>query len=241
MNARDFFDESTEQSRIKAAIVAKYFWAWAKIVLKKQPGRIAYVDLFCGPGRYKDATKSTPLLVLETAVADRDMRKRLVTMFNDSHQENVDSLREEIARLPGIDTLKHYPIADTGTVGEHTIQELSKIKRVPTLLFADPWGYKGLSLELFATFLKHWGCDCVFFFNYNRINPGLANEIVKEHMDALFGEALAEQLRRTLGGLPPREREAAIVEALCKALGGVQRMYYHSVSKTIAVREPAII
>ncbi len=52
-----FFDESREQSQVKAAIVSKYFWAWAKVVLptaKKQGGRIAYIDLFAGPGRYKD-------------------------------------------------------------------------------------------------------------------------------------------------------------------------------------------
>ena len=50
MDADSFFEESTEQSRIKAAIVRDYFWAWAKIVLNKQQGPIAYVDLFAGPG-----------------------------------------------------------------------------------------------------------------------------------------------------------------------------------------------
>ena len=225
MSIQGFFEESTEQSRIKAAIVAKYFWAWAKIVLRKQPGRIAYVDLFSAPGRYKDSTNSTSLLVLERAVADPDMRERLVTIFNDSHQENVASLRAEIRRIPGIDLLKNCSTVEMGTVGENTVQELAKIHLVPTFLFADPWGYKGLSLELFGTFLKHWGCDCVFFFNYNRINPGLANEVVKEHMDALFGEVQAEWLRGTLAGLPPREREAAMVEALCEALGGLGAKY----------------
>ena len=49
MDTDNFFEESTEQSRIKAAIVRDYFWAWAKIILKKQRGPIAYVDLFAGP------------------------------------------------------------------------------------------------------------------------------------------------------------------------------------------------
>ena len=43
--------------------------------------------------------------------------------------------------------------------------------------------------------LKDWGCDCVFFFNYNRISMGLGNEVVEEHMDALFGKERAEKLR----------------------------------------------
>ncbi len=62
-----FFDESREQSEVKARIVQKYFWAWAKVIIptaKRYGNRILYIDLFAGPGRYKDGTLSTPLLVL---------------------------------------------------------------------------------------------------------------------------------------------------------------------------------
>jgi three-Cys-motif partner protein len=82
-----FFEETKEHSIIKAKIVSGYFWAWAKVIIPtvKQNGsnRIAYIDLFAGPGRYKDGTKSTPLLVLEKAIQDPDMREMLIAMFND--------------------------------------------------------------------------------------------------------------------------------------------------------------
>ncbi len=77
MNTGTFFEESKEQSTIKAEIVANYFWAWAKVILssvKKRGGNIAYIDLFSGPGRYKDGSKSTPLLILEKAIEDPDLR-----------------------------------------------------------------------------------------------------------------------------------------------------------------------
>lgn len=157
VNTDSFFEESTEQSRIKAAIVRDYFWSWAKIILKKQRGRIAYIDLFAGPGRYKNGTKSTPLLVLERAIADPDMRERLSTVFNDADPANVRLLRAEIAELPGIEKLKHQPDVDVGEVGGETVQAFRKISLIPTLLFADPWGYKGLSLDLIGSFLKNWG------------------------------------------------------------------------------------
>jgi hypothetical protein len=74
---KQFFNETTEQSTIKAKIVSDYFWAWAKVIIqtvkKSQRNRIAYIDLFAGPGRYKDGTKSTPLLVLEKAIQEPDM------------------------------------------------------------------------------------------------------------------------------------------------------------------------
>jgi three-Cys-motif partner protein len=105
-----FFDETREQSIIKANIVSSYFWAWAKVIIpaaKKRGGnRVAYIDLFAGPGRYKDGTKSTPLLVLERAIRDPEMREVLVTMFNDKDENNSRSLEQAISELPYIEQLK---------------------------------------------------------------------------------------------------------------------------------------
>ena len=85
-----FFEEIAEQSLIKTSIVTKYFSVWAKIIVRQRirygAERIGYFDLFCGPGRYKDGTPSSPLVVLETAVANPDLRKHLVTFFIDEKQ-----------------------------------------------------------------------------------------------------------------------------------------------------------
>ena len=45
-----FFDHSSDQSRVKSAIVANYFWAWAKShISAAKKGRIViYIDLFAG-------------------------------------------------------------------------------------------------------------------------------------------------------------------------------------------------
>jgi three-Cys-motif partner protein len=102
MSNSSFFDESREQSLVKAEIVAKYFWAWAKVIIpqaKKRRTKIAYVDLFSGPGRYQDGSKSTPLLILERAIADPDMREMLVTIFNDKNSNNTQSLQQAIVEL----------------------------------------------------------------------------------------------------------------------------------------------
>jgi len=163
-----FFDESREQSQIKARIVAKYFWAWAKVVTpttKKRGNRIAYIDLFAGPGRYEDGTLSTPLLVLKKAIEDPDMREMLVTLFNDRDAANVGKLKTAIDALPGIDTLKYKPQVSNDVVGEEIAKIFAGINLVPTFFFVDPWGYKGLSLRLINSVLQNWGCDCVFFFN----------------------------------------------------------------------------
>lgn len=221
MRNDSFFDESTASSRIKATIVRDYFWAWAKVLLptvKNRRGRIAYIDLFAGKGRYNDGTKSTPLLVLESAIADSDMSEHLVTLFNDADKENADALAREIDAIPGIKSLKYRPRIEAEEVGDKIVSMFESKQLIPTFFFVDPWGYKGLSLGLINSVLKNWGCDCVFFFNYNRINMGVGNDMVEQHINVLFGQERADRLRERLAGLPPHERETAIIEALTEAL-----------------------
>jgi three-Cys-motif partner protein len=219
---KQFFDETTEQSAIKAKIVSKYFWAWARVIIptaKKSPmNRIAYIDLFAGRGRYKNGTKSTPLLVLEKAIQDPDMREMLVTIFNDKNEDNSYSLQQAINAVPGIEKLKYPPTIRNDEVGKEIVAIFSQMRLVPTLFFVDPWGYKGLTLQLINSVLKDWGCDAIIFFNYNRIRMGLSNPHVVEHMNALFTEKRAANLRYRLETLSPSERELAIVEELANAL-----------------------
>lgn len=227
---KDFYDEMTEQSQVKAEIVRKYFYAWAKIIIpqvKKRGGRkIAYLDLFAGRGRYEDGNKSTPLLVLEAAIRDQEMSQRLVTLFNEGDPDNARLLQEEINALPGIDQLRNKPKVQNHQIGEPVLNAIEKLTFLPpTLAFIDPWGYKGLSLRLVKAILRHWGCDCIFFFNYRRVNASLSNPVFTNNMNDLFGEARAEALRPVLESLSPEEREIAIVNELTLALQEIGGQY----------------
>ena len=224
MTANSFFDEQSEQSLVKATIVAKYFDAWASVIIATQkrnphlPQTIAYIDLFAGPGRYEDGSQSTPLKILQNAIQKADIRDRLVTLFNDKDEENARSLEKTIAEIVGIETMKYRPRVENEEVGEEIVKMFEAMTLVPTLFFVGPWGYKGLSLRLVNSVLKDWGCDCIFFFNYNRINMGLSNPMVKQHMDALLGEERADELRPKLESANPQRREMMIVEELCQAI-----------------------
>lgn len=222
MATETFFNESREQSLVKAEIVEKYFDAWAGIISGAQrrfsgEDRIGYVDLFAGPGRYGDGAISTPLRVLQKAIAKPEYAKRLVTIFNDLNSDNTRSLEQAIKALPGIESLVHKPEIWNEEVGDKIAKEFDTINKIPILAFIDPWGYKGLTLKLVNAFLKDWGCDCIFFFNYGRINAGLSNPLVKTHMEALFGDK-AQALSGRLESMSPAEREATIVNELAMSL-----------------------
>lgn len=142
MTVDEFFDEPREQSLIKSRIVSKYFSAWARIMIPRaRDNRIAYMDLFAGPGRYTDGTPSTPIRVLQTAVKDHNLKRMLVTYFNDKKLANARSLQEAINQIPLINTLSFKPVVAQDEVGEKIAAALQRMALVPTLLFVDPWGY----------------------------------------------------------------------------------------------------
>jgi hypothetical protein len=122
------------------------------------------------------------------------------------------------ASLPGIDTLRYAPDVHTEEVGEEIVKQFEQMRFVPTLMFVDPWGYKGLSLRLINSVLKDWACECIFFFSYNRISMGLPNSGVDAHMDALFGVERAARLREKIRTKQSSHRELMIVEEICEAL-----------------------
>lgn len=221
-----FFDEMTEQSQVKTEIVAKYFGAWTRIMNKKALNdKLAYIDLFAGPGRYKDTTKSTPLKVLEMIINNDELCKKMVTIFNDANPDYAQNLQEEINKLDGIEKLQHEPQVYCTDVGDEITAIFEKTNLVPTLAFIDPWGYKGLSSKLIAALIKDWGSDCIFFFNYNRINMGINNPIVVDHIDAIFGKERANRLRKKVQHMSPQERELTILNDLAESLSHERQNY----------------
>jgi hypothetical protein len=132
-------------------------------------------------------------------------------------------LQAEIDKLPGIEKLRFKPQVTCGEIDEEAAKYFNETRLIPAFSFVDPFGYKGLSSKILKGVIKDWGCDSVFFFNYNRINAGIGNPLVTSHMDALFGQPRAQALRARLPNLTPQLRESAILEELAneiKQLGG---------------------
>ena len=217
MQGNSFFHKPRERSQVKTKIVVKYFWSWATI-MKGRSSKIGYVDLFAGPGKYEDGTDSTPILVLKKACEDDDIRNKLVSVFNDMNPEHAQDLEDAIDSSPEISMLKRKPRVINTEVDEELAKVFESMKTIPTLFFVDPFGYKGLSIQLINSFVRNWGCDCIFFFNYNSINRSITIEAVEEHIDALFGKDRADELRSLPSSLDPFDRESSIIKAISQSL-----------------------
>jgi len=187
------------------------------------------VDLFSGPGRYDDGQESTPLFVLRRAIEEEDLRNYLRLVFNERDPALLERLKNEIENYDGVGTLKYAPSFMNEQVGSNRIEQLftrTDQPRPAMLVFVDPWGYNGLTIDLLSSVLKHWGCEVIIFFNYRRINPALSNPVFKKNMALLFGDQKALDLRNQLsqiaedhkGKARSQKREEAIIAAVEQAL-----------------------
>lgn len=216
-----FFERQVAASEVKSRLVSDYFTVWSKIMLggvAKTTGLVAYIDLFAGPGRYKDGTISTPLMVLETAINEPRYHTSLVALFNDANPENVENLRLEIDRLPSISNLVHKPVVACSKVDQQAEDLFNSFPNYPSFTFLDPWGYKDISLNLIRSALKNKGSECVFFFNFRRINAAVSNDLFSENMEKLFGIERSQKLQETVKFMNKTEREIAVVSEMKQAI-----------------------
>lgn len=210
------FEEQKEQSAIKTEIVTKYFNAWAKILSVRFP-KIAYIDLFAGPGVYEDGTKSTPVIITENVLNNPSFISKTQLYFNEMNTEHYNKLKNTITGLEGIDKLTHQPVFHNNEIDYDTPKSFMKTK-IPAFCFLDPAGYKGLSLDLIYSFGKDSGTDVIFFFNYNDINRGITNPKVTSEMIHLFGSLRYKSLLSKIENQHGQNRESIVVNEMAEAV-----------------------
>ncbi len=214
----NFFETQTASSRIKANIVANYFPAYARIILKSPQKQIRYLDLFAGPGKYKDGNHSTPLLIAEECANDFQLKDKVYLMFNDN--EHGNALKVNFQNLFSQGTFKFKPRFASKTVGEdkqiqeYLSKDFGKPNPHPTLLFFDPWGYKGIDTITLSKFLENWGNEIFLFVNIKRIHAAILNNKFDQLMRHLFPTTFEEVKRERRYTSNVHERLNLIMEKL---------------------------
>lgn len=222
--AEKFFDEQSDQSEVKAELVATYFPQYMAVIgnAQKRYGgdRINYIDLFAGPGRYEDGAKSTPVKIVEQAIGDPEMRQRLVAIFNDKDEAHVRALATTLRDLPGYDTLKFPPRIFHGEVDEELVTQLEQAKHDPTLFFRRPLGVQGDDAPPDQFRPEGLGLRLLLLLQLRARQRRDREPAVEPHMDALFGKGHADSLRARFADSEhsPPVREAYIVEEMTVAL-----------------------
>jgi len=143
---------------------------------------------------------------------------KVVVVFNELNQQALANLKREVNGLPRTRELKYCPVFMSDEVGDELAERFENGYRIPTLFFWDPWGYKGLTKRLLSAVLRNWGCDCIFFFNYNAINRHLSFVPFYERLKLLFGNARLQEMANNLQDMTAVERRAEIIRQFGEAI-----------------------
>ncbi len=100
----DFFDRKRPWSHIKDTVLVEYLGPYLHKVTRAVGERVVLVDGFAGPGRFKDGSPGSPLLMLD--VADRNTPGECVAVFANVdaayHAELKAAVQERSAKTLGI-------------------------------------------------------------------------------------------------------------------------------------------
>ena len=105
---------------------------------KKWPGKLYYVDLFCGPGRcvvrHSDGeTDGSPLIAAGT-----DFNHYY---FADEDEPSIDALMTRVARIGDSEKRLHFYAGKVGETVDEVLGDLPHANRSLGLAFFDPWGW----------------------------------------------------------------------------------------------------
>lgn len=168
-----FFNEQSEKSAIKVAIVSTFFSVYLRIILSgisKSKNNLYYIDLFAGPGKYKNGTDSTPMKILDIIESSNqnDLKRKIQCVFNEADDKYYTQLQNNVTSHNVYNRLIHKPIIMNKDAADVDLQPYLN-GQSPVFSFIDPFGYKSTSATQIWSLVKNVGSDCVFFFNANRI------------------------------------------------------------------------
>lgn len=149
----------------KHKILRAYFKAWFSIVGQKFRS-IIFIDGFCGPGEYNGGEPGSPIVVIEEtqkALASPriQLRRDLSAEFYfiDDDKERIVNLNKILAKVSLPDSRIHLNAPLVGEFEQRISPILSTLTSrrpevIPTLVFIDPFGPTGFSMQTIETILR---------------------------------------------------------------------------------------
>lgn len=181
-------------TQIKHLILRKYLEAWLPIMASRN-GRIHFLDGFAGPGKYEGGEKGSPLIALDTLIHHPHFRRPLnqrevLLTFIEKDKERAEALEAAISEYEMPKWIKISVLSGEFASLMRGVLETFEAERkqlAPTFAFLDPFGFKGIPLDLITQIARNPSCECFITFMYEEINRFLGIPDLERRYDDLFG------------------------------------------------------
>jgi three-Cys-motif partner protein len=182
----------------KHRLLRAYLSGWYPI-LARHSGQILYLDAFAGPGIYAGGEPGSPIVALDTLLG----HSRLPSLggcefrfnFLEAHPGRLAELRAQLEALKAARggwpaNISVRTAQDTFEVAAQQI--LTYLQRKsrplpPTFAFIDPFGAKGLPMQVIGRLLDADKCEVCVHFMLGGVNRWIRSSRPNAHVHNLFG------------------------------------------------------
>ena len=206
----------------KHDILRYHLGAWFPI-LGSGFDRIQYIDGFSGPGQYLGGEPGSPMLALNTVASHpyfpkfAQAGKQMDFLFVERDASFYASLRSRVQAREWPDVFKiDVQPGEFELILNEILEQVGRARRQipPTLLFVDPFGSSGFSMNLLARLGSYERIDMLINFNYLDLNRWLPDASKHTTVDSLYGSS---RWRRALD-LEGDERKYFLIKEYGQAL-----------------------
>ena len=197
-------------TEIKHEILSRYLQAWLPIISKF--GRANYVDGFAGPGKYSNGEDGSPIIAIKSLI-NHKLRTNMNAQFNfifiEENNNRCNHLKNELSKLIIPKEVKCKIAIECGSFEDKLNEILDTLEKnnsrlAPTFVFIDPFGIKGVPLDVVKRIMSQKSCEVLINFMYEEINRFITLPQNEEHIKSLFGEDIEWRKVRQINN--PKER-----------------------------------
>lgn len=196
----------TPHTQAKHLILKEYIRAWLSIVGQKFQ-RVLFVDGFCGPGVYSGGEPGSPIIVIDEAASVLQGANIKPDLSFEVHCIDHDLPRiknlEEILKGKTItDDRLRVMLPKHGEFEDEVVAVLERREKayaqrrivIPAFFFADPFGVKGVPMELVSRIFKVPGSELLLLFDGDGFDRVLMawDQVSKDLLVSIFQVELNE-------------------------------------------------
>ncbi|QDH69643.1 three-Cys-motif partner protein TcmP [Marilutibacter alkalisoli] len=178
----------------KHLILRRYLHAWLPIISSRNQ-KVLFLDGFAGPGIYAGGEEGSPVIAMKALIehAHRHVIKaKVMFLFIEANKKRSETLASVIEPLKA-----QLPEGSSASVvhGEYapllsqTLEDLATAGKqlAPSLVFIDPFGVKGLTMDLVRRVLATRSCEVLLNFMVGYAHRFIAAPEFEKPLDAIFG------------------------------------------------------